>query len=462
MSRHILIIGGGLAGLTTAYRLTSLGFRVSIVDKGPLSESPIPEGSQPLSASMDKSNGFPFILHHFQERVWGLLHELGSVSLLQHEHPVRYEFLRSAGQLEPFRPFPAPAPFHTLLGLLTFRALPIKDRWSLLNMVEKYWEGATELPQNFDSQTTDTWLTDIGQSELACHDVWNPLCQFLLGESLARCSAKFFRAIVIRGFLSGRRNYETWLPSQDETSLLLRPLRDRLKQKGVALYPLKEVTHFQSNAQSITGVILQDGTKMTADRYVAAIPPQTLMSCLPERLLAKYSYFCNLANLKDTPAVIVHVEVPPISSRPRLFLSYQPFHWISCRSERGQNGETTLFSCVASGHHSLLNQSDDHILDQALTDIHANFFPRVPKELQTPLGTNILRLPHGFLSPHPSQSAQRPLQQSPFCNLFLVGPWTDTGLPATRESSILSAQMCAQSIVSSTLSPNIDNLILQS
>ncbi|UCE64369.1 MAG: NAD(P)/FAD-dependent oxidoreductase, partial [Nitrospirota bacterium] len=131
MSIHILIVGGGLAGLTTAYRLTSLGFRVSIVDKGTLDESPIPGYSQPLPPPLDQSNGFPFILHRFQNSVWGLLHELGTASLLQHEIPVQFEFLRSDGQLEPFRPFPAPAPFHTLLGLLTFRALPIKDRWSL-------------------------------------------------------------------------------------------------------------------------------------------------------------------------------------------------------------------------------------------------------------------------------------------------------------------------------------------
>jgi len=462
MSIHILIIGGGLAGLTTAYRLVSMGFRVSLVDKGPLGEDLLPEFSQSLSPPLDKSKGFPFILHRFQDGVWGLLHELGTASLLQHEIPVRFEFLRSGSQPEPFRPFPVPTPFNTLLGLLTFRALPIKDRWSLLNMIEKFWEGATELPQDFESQTTESWLTGMGQSALACRDVWNPLCQFLLGDSLAQSSAHFFRAMLIRGFLSSRRNYETWLPSQDETSLLLGPLRNLLKQKGVAFCPRKEATQFQCNAQSITGVTLQDGTTITADGYVAAIPPQALMTCLPERLLAKYSYFCSLANLMDTPAIIVHVEVGQISSRPRLFLSHQPFHWITSRPEHRHNGETTVFSCVATGNQNLLNESDHRILDQALADIQANFYPRVPKELQKPFGTQILRFPHCFLSPHPNQSAQRPLQQSPFSNFFLAGPWTDTGLPTSRESSILSAHMCAQSIATSTLSQNIDNLILQS
>ncbi len=462
MSIHILIIGGGLAGLTTAYRLASLDFRVSVVDKGSLDESHLPEFSQSRSYPPDKSNGFPFILHRFHDRVWELLQELGTDSLLQHETPARFEFLRSPGRLEPFRTFPAPAPFHTLIGLLSFRALPIRDRWSLLNMIEKYWEGAVELPQEFESQTSATWFRGLGQSALACRDVWNPLCQFYLGDSLDQSAANFFKAMVIRGFLTGQRNHETWLPSQDETSLLLRPLRHLLKQKGVTFYPMKEVTHFQCDAQSMTGVVLQDGTTMTADGYVAAIPPQSLLPCLPERLLAKFSYFCNLANLMTTPAVIVKVEIASIGSQTRLCLSHQPFHLITCNPAPPRNEETTLFSCVATGNLSFLNESDHHLLDQALADIQMNFYPRGINELQNPLRTQILRFPHCFLSPHPSQSALRPLQQSPFSNFFLAGPWTDTGLPATRESSILSAEMCAQSIARSSLSQNIDNLILQS
>ena len=462
MSYHILVIGGGLSGLTTALRLVSRGFRVSVVDKGLLGESPLAEGVPSLPHPLDSPPGFPFILHRFQEGVWGLIQELGTTSLVNHHIPVRFEFLGSEGQLEPFRPFPAPAPLHTLLGLMSLRALPFKDRCSLLNMIEKYWEGAAELPQDFESQTSAKWLAAIGQSAPACRDVWNPLCQFFLGDSLAQSSAKVFRAVMIRSFLTGRKNNETWLPTQGETSLLLTPLRLLLNQKGVALYSKTQVTHFLFNTNSITGVALQDRRRMTADAYVAAVPPHALKPCLPDRLLAKYSYFFSLANLIHTPALVVHVEVPRFNSRPRLILSHQPFHWITSRSLSGVHGETTLFSCVASGNPNLLEGSNDFITEQALAAIRACFHSQVHQIPQKPLDTHILRLPHGFLSSHPSQSAQRPLQQSPISNLFLAGPWTDTGLPPSRESSILSAQLCAQTIASSNLSQNIDNLILQS
>jgi uncharacterized protein with NAD-binding domain and iron-sulfur cluster len=44
-------------------------------------------------------------------------------------------------------------------------------------------------------------------------------------------------------------------------------------------------------------------------------------------------------------------------------------------------------------------------------------------------------------------TAHRPLQQSPFPNLLLAGEWTDTGLPATVESAVVSGDRCAQAIL---------------
>ena len=95
------------------------------------------------------------------------------------------------------------------------------------------------------------------------------------------------------GGLSGRRNYETWLPSQNETSLLLKPLREHLRQKGVTFYSMKQATNFQCNAQLITGVTLQDGTTLTADAYAemgrladARETIKNILTILPNRTLA--------------------------------------------------------------------------------------------------------------------------------------------------------------------------------
>jgi uncharacterized protein with NAD-binding domain and iron-sulfur cluster len=47
----------------------------------------------------------------------------------------------------------------------------------------------------------------------------------------------------------------------------------------------------------------------------------------------------------------------------------------------------------------------------------------------------------------PGARVLRPLPQSPFRNLLIGGDWTDTGLPATLESAIVSGTRCADMIV---------------
>ncbi len=63
------------------------------------------------------------------------------------------------------------------------------------------------------------------------------------------------------------------------------------------------------------------------------------------------------------------------------------------------------------------------------------------------MDSRIVREPQAFLSLRPGTASLRPLPQSPFPNLFLAGDWTDTGLPATLESAILSGDRCAEAIV---------------
>jgi hydroxysqualene dehydroxylase len=47
----------------------------------------------------------------------------------------------------------------------------------------------------------------------------------------------------------------------------------------------------------------------------------------------------------------------------------------------------------------------------------------------------------------PGMRVHRPLPQSPFRNLLIGGDWTDTGLPATLESAIVSGTRCAEMIL---------------
>ena len=471
MTPHILILGAGLAGLTTAFRLVSCGFRITIVDKGAISEKllPPPENlrqntAEPenLHPTVHSSNAFPFLLHRFQDATWSLLQDLGTISYVRDETPLRFEFFQPARPPIVFRSFPLPSPFHIIPSVLSFRALSVKDRWSLLNTLEKMWEGETELPKKLDTYTTQSWIEALGQSTSAQREVWNPLCRFFLGEPLSQSSAHSFREMMVRCFFSARRNHETFLLPLDEQSLVLAPLQKHLSQKGVQFHSSNEVTQIHYHDEKVSGVQLVNGTIVTADQYVSTLPPHALARCLPERLLTKYGYFCNLLKLSDCPAVIVHLRMGYTTARPRLVLSNNTFHWMVSRPESHIHAGTTIVSCVVTGDRGLLTQPDHVLVQRALAEIPAEIFPQGTQVDQSGLDAQVIRRPHAFLSPQPGISTFRPLQQSPIVNFHLAGSWTDTGFPASRESSIVSGNLCAQTILASYQSKGVDNIQVES
>ena len=472
MTPHILILGAGLAGLTTAFRLVSSGFRITILDKGTIGDSPLhhtaenlrqpAEETESLYSTVHDSNAFPFLLHRFQDATWSLLHDLGTLSYVRDETPLRFEFIRSARPPIVFRSFPLPSPFHLVPSVLSFRALSVKDRWSLINTLEKMWEGETELPKELDMYTTQSWIEALGQSTPAQSDVWNPLCRFFLGEPLSQSSAYYFREMMVRCFYSARRNHEGFLLPLDEQSLVLAPLQKYLSQQGVNFHSSNEVTQIHFHDEKISGVKLVNGTIVTADQYVSTLPPHALARCLPDRLLTKYGYFYNLLKLSDCPAVIVHLRMGFPTARPRLVLSNKTFHWMVSRPESHSHAGTTMVSCVVTGDRDLLTQPDHVLIQKALADIPAKIFPQATQEDPSGLEAQVIRRPHAFLSPQPGISTFRPLQQSPIVNFHLAGSWTDTGLPACRESSIVSGNLCAQTIMASYQTKGVDNIQVES
>ena len=107
------------------------------------------------------------------------------------------------------------------------------------------------------------------------------------------------------------------------------------------------------------------------------------------------------------------------------------------------DGGPTLVSLVATGKVDVLDRPDRELLEVALHEVRAAFPALSSARTQE---YRIVREPHAFLSVKPGTAALRPLQQSPFLNLCLAGDWTDTGLPATLESAILSGERCADAI----------------
>ncbi|WP_447983659.1 hydroxysqualene dehydroxylase [Nitrospira sp. Nam74] len=432
MKPTALVVGSTLAGLTTALRLGQRGYAVTLI-----------EHALPPEAIGGRQNidPLPFVLMGGHTATRALLETLGTSKHVQHDDKIRFELLLSDRRPVRLRRPPLPAPLHALAGLAIFPGMPARDRWRFLMWVERTWEQDPALPPDLDSHTAEAWLRGIGQSDYARVHVWSPLSRFLLGDDVKTVSAGALLTTLMRHFLSSRSHSQLAIPLLTIDQLLHQPLRQALLGMGVTI-KTEYVDRIEFDMQKVTGIQPKADNRTVADWYILALPHQCVTALLPERLLTRFSYFQHIGELADTPAVAVYLRLDaPILSPRVILLAGRTFHWM-CLTPAADTPQTHV-SLVITGP-SGLERSDDDLLKSAGEDLHRTL-PDIGKT--QPIAHHIVRSPRACLSMKPGMTTHRPLQQSPFPNLFLSGDWTDTGVPGTVESAIVSGDRCAQMIL---------------
>lgn len=430
---RVLIIGGGPAGLTAALRLAEHSYRVTLIDR-----SGAWGGRLMIDAERDQADRIPHILMGCHHATRSMLKDLGVQSAF---HTTSFDFVGSGSRRARLhRPF-MPGAWSTLLGIAAFRGVSIRDRCRLLAWLERTWERDPGLATGLDSHTAEVWLRGIGQSEDARRRAWEPLCRFLLGDGLNIVSAAPFITALATCFLSQRHDSELKIPADTMSRLLVQPAVRRLNRFGVVLRLNTAATRIDMTADRVTGVALEDGGRLTADWYIAAVPHAALAPLLPERAVTRFTYFQQLARLTDSPMLATHLRIEPAPAHAKLVLvEGRTYHWLVVKPNRDGGGAAVSF--VSSGRPDLLGRPDEELVEAALADWRA--YHRGPAARAT--DPHIVRDSGAGLSLRPGVQACRPLQQSPMSNFYVGGAWTDTGLPTTVESAIISGELCAQGI----------------
>jgi uncharacterized protein with NAD-binding domain and iron-sulfur cluster len=431
MSRTVLILGGGIAGLTAALRLATAGHSVTVIEQaedvgGRLCGSPPP------------------ILLEAHKGTWSLLTILGKDILVRDARHTPLEFLQSTGARTQFLHLPLPSPLNTLLGTTLFQGLSMRDRWHLLSFLERTWEQDPPLPNDLDLRVADEWLASIGQSESARHGVWNSLARLLLGAALPQVSAGLFMRTLRRCFLTGARATKVIVPPHGLESFLLTPLKAQLDRVGVRFRVNMTATQLHFSQNRVTQVEVADRSRLTADWYISALPFHRLTPLLPERLVTHYAYFQQLSRLSESPLVMVRLNLNQSVDRTQLvLLEGKTFHWVIRHPDEERHDGATVLWAMAVDEPELLLKSNETLIQLAQQDMAAGFpTPQNPRLIEA----DVTRLPSAVLTTKPGAQQCRPLSTSPFTNFLLAGAWTDTGWPANLESAILSGLRCADAI----------------
>ena len=452
----MIVIGGGLAGLSAAIALAESGCRVRLFEKRPFLGGRATSYVLPTGEHVDNCQhvtlGCCTNLEDFYRRV-------GAAKKLRFFD--RLVFVDTRGRRGIVKSSFLPAPFHLALSFTFFPALDWKDKRAIgCAMMEIV--RASGRPHDLDEPgglTMLEWLRRHGQTEKAIDRFWRVVLVSALDEELDRTDARYGIEVFWKGFLANRRGYRLGVPSVP-LAQLYDGCRAAIEKRGGEVHLRAPVRGLTFDGDRLRGVQLDDAQEESADSYVLAVPHDAVRALLPERV-ARQSAFAALDSFRVSPITGVHFWFDrAVLREPFLTLLDTTSQWVFNKSAlygaSADGGSAPpappgqYLQIVISASYDLLEKSRQEIIDLCLRELR-QVLPAA-REAQLVRATVIKEAAATF-SPAPGCDRWRPAQNSPIAGLFLAGDWTATGWPATMESAARSGYLAAEAILAADGAP---------
>jgi zeta-carotene desaturase len=445
--KTVIVIGGGLAGLSSAVALVDAGFRVRLLEQKPFlggraSSYDLPSGEQ-IDNCQHVTLGCCTNLSHFYRRA-------GAASKI-----VFYDslvFVDREGRRSVMEVSSLPAPLHLAPSLALFSFLDWAERRSIgraMLAIARF--GGENANVETEGKSMLDWLRLQGQSPAAIARFWGVVLVSALNEQLDQIDAHYGLDVFWKAFLANRAGYRIGVPSVP-LSELYSGCRDAIEQRGGEVACRTAVRGFRVEDARIAAVELDGPRQETADYYVLAVPHEAVPALLPPEVVEQEAVFRNLRNLRSSPIIGVHFWFDrDVMAEPFLTLLDRTTQWIFNKSQLcGGPGEGCYLQLVISASSGLVSRSRQKIIDLCLHEL----YEVLPEARAADLAKAVvIKEVAATFSPEAGSDRWRPSQRTPISNLFLAGDWTATGWPATMEGAVRSGYLAAEAVLAAAGSP---------
>lgn len=444
---HIVIVGGGLAGLAVAVALAGRGLRLTLLESRPrlggrASSFPDPTSGKLVDNCQHISMGCCTNLADFCRRVG-----------IRDRFRIDREFLMIGpdGAHSWFRPGRLPAPLHYAGSFLKARHLTFIEKlriaWALSAL-----RWARPSPEPFGD-----WLRRHGQNDRTLSLFWDPVVESALNVSSALADLALSKKLFLDGFLAHRNGFDLEIPTAPLGELYGTHMERWLAEHRVALRLRTGVESVAREPEGgACGVTLRDGARLAADMVVLAVPFGRVAGLLPSCQPAELPALDFAGRMRPSPITGLHLWFDrPVCPYPHASFLGRTVQWVFDHSaisgEPTGPGQPQHLQLVISVSDALATLRNDQIRDIALRDLAAVW----------PESTATAKLEHwrvvtehtATFAPEPGIEHQRPPQRTAIDGLYLAGDWTATGWPSTMEGAVRSGYMAAEEILETLGTP---------
>ncbi|MFD9791041.1 hydroxysqualene dehydroxylase HpnE [Streptomyces sp. NPDC059070] len=441
-AEHAVVVGGGLAGITTALELADAGLGVTLVEGRPRL------GGLAFSfrrGELDVDNGQHVYLRcctayrWFLDRVGGAhlapLQRRLDVPVLDVAHP-------RGPRLGRLRRSALPVPLHLARSLATYPHLSLAERSSVgrAALALKRLDPADPALDGIDFAT---WLGRHGQSDRTVEALWDLVGVATLNATAPHASLGLAAMVFKTGLLS-----EPGAADIGWAHVPLGELHDTLARKALAAAGVRVLTRTKvgelSRTESGGWRIEAGGDTLDADAVVLAVPQREAYDLLPQGALDDPG---KLLDIGTAPILNLHVVYDRKVLRQPFFAALgSPVQWVFDRTESS--------GLTGGGQYLAVSQSaaQDEI-DEPVAALRARYLPELERLLPAARGAGVrdffvTRERTATFAPTPGVGRLRPAARTNAPGLYLAGAWTATGWPATMESAVRSGFSAAGAALS--------------
>lgn len=428
---RVLVLGGGAAGMAAAFGLADRGHEVVLVESrkmcgGRAFSSPDRQSQRRLD------NGHHVMLGCYRG-MRALLRRLGTEDGFQNDPSLSMAYRFAPDRRASLR--------------LSRLPVPVAMPWALLRLgigfgarLRAFYGMATVLFGAKKEWTFADWLRRRGQAGEPDDVMWRPLCRAVMNVEPEEASAAEFLVTLREAFLGKASSAAFWVPMRPWGELLGDPAPAALQKAGVELRTGARVTGLRVDGNRITAVLLGDEVIEVADGdvVVSAMPWFAL-----QRVMGELAPTGSFGSLRSAPIVSAYFsmmagapakEVPPDEGPVVALVGGAPFHFLL----RTPGDPVGQFALLSGGDRSFDGKSVAEIREIAMAQLQ-RFYGVDASGAQV----TIRKEQHATFVAAPGTAALRPapgpLLGGP-SNLQVCGDWTATGLPATLEGAVRSAE----------------------
>lgn len=332
-----------------------------------------------------------------------------------------------------------PSPWHLLLGLALWDAVPLGDRLAarhlshVLTSARRHGPVATAA-QVDPSLTVAAWLQAQRQTPQMRRWLWDPLVYAALNQSPDEAAARPFVRVLAEMFGPRAEDAAIGLPAVPLEDLIPSPAVRFLESRGGTVL-MRRPAQIQFSGDRIGHVRVGDIVIRT-EKVISAVPWHAFPGLFEEHCPAPLAEIAaNAAAMKSSPIVTVSLWFDrDVMPRDASFvgLSDGTMQWFFGRQAITHAG--THVSAVSSGAVGILRLENDEVIARAEADARRALPATRGAILKRAL---VVREPRATFSLAPD-GPPRPRAVTPIPGFLLAGDWTDTGLPATIEGAVRS------------------------